>query len=132
MLRGGISDPRNKSIMKMLNLISIGERAGSGVPDIYSIWSQKGWENPIVEEQFGPDRTTLMLSFVLKTDKKDANRNADEANHDANDANQNAKTNTIEDLILDYIYENPRITQKEIAARAGISRATVQRTKALH
>lgn len=139
MLRGGISDPRNKSIMKMLNLISIGERAGSGVPDIYSIWSQKGWENPIVEEQFGPDRTTLMLSFVLKTDKKDANRNADKANHDANDANyeanheandanQNAKTNTIEDLILDYIYENPRITQKEIAARAGISRATVQRT----
>lgn len=69
-----------------------------------------------------------MLSFVLKTDKKDANRNADEANHDANDANQNAKTNTIEDLILDYIYENPRITQKEIAARAGIPRATVQRT----
>lgn len=80
-----------------------------------------------------------MLSFVLKTDKKDANRNADEANHDANDANyeanheandanQDAKTNTIEDLILDYFYENPRITQKEIAARAGISRATFQRT----
>lgn len=44
MLRGGISDPRNKAIMKMLNMISIGERAGSGVPDIYSVWHDKGWE----------------------------------------------------------------------------------------
>ena len=44
MLRGGISDPRNKANMKMLNLISIGERAGSGVPDIYSVWADKGWK----------------------------------------------------------------------------------------
>ena len=35
MLRGGISDPRNKTIMKMFNMIGIGERAGSGIPDIY-------------------------------------------------------------------------------------------------
>ena len=27
---GGESDPRNKSLMKMFNLINIGERAGSG------------------------------------------------------------------------------------------------------
>ena len=38
MLKGGISDPRNKALMKMFNLIGIGERAGSGVPDIYSVW----------------------------------------------------------------------------------------------
>ena len=63
MLRGGISDPRNKAIMKMLNMISIGERAGSGVPDIYSVWAEKDWEQPKVEEQFGPDRTILKLSF---------------------------------------------------------------------
>lgn len=37
MLRGGISDPRNKTLMKMFNLIGIGERAGSGIPDIYQI-----------------------------------------------------------------------------------------------
>ena len=30
MLKGGISDPRNKALMKMFNLIGIGERAGSG------------------------------------------------------------------------------------------------------
>ena len=80
MLRGGISDPRNKAIMKMLNMISIGERAGSGVPDIYSVWAEKGWEQPKVEEQFGPDRTILKLSFrkkqTIKTnDKKQTIKN---------------------------------------------------------
>ena len=37
MLKGGISDPRNKTLMKMFNMIGIGERAGSGVPDICSV-----------------------------------------------------------------------------------------------
>lgn len=121
MLRGGISDPRNKAIMKMLNLISIGERAGSGVPDIYSVWADKGWKDPLVEEQYGPDRTILTLAFVRKDDANEANRDANEANHDV-------KTGSIEDSILGYIRENPKITQKEIAAKAGVSRATVQRT----
>ena len=29
---GGISDPRNGTMVKMFNLIDIGERAGSGIP----------------------------------------------------------------------------------------------------
>ncbi len=66
MLKGGISDPRNKALMKMFNLIGIGERAGSGVPDIYSVWEQQGWKLPEVIEQYGPDRTILKLSFVEK------------------------------------------------------------------
>ena len=50
----------------MFNLIGIGERAGSGVPDIYSVWEQQGWKLPEVIEQYGPDRTILKLSFVEK------------------------------------------------------------------
>ena len=52
MLRGGISDPRNKGIMKMLNLISIGEHAGSGMPDIYSVWKDNSWQEPTVENRY--------------------------------------------------------------------------------
>ena len=33
--------PVHKALMKMFNLIGIGERAGSGVPDIYSVWEQQ-------------------------------------------------------------------------------------------
>ena len=77
MLKGGISDPRNKALMKMLNLIGIGERAGSGVPDIYSVWAQQGWKQPEVIEEYGPDRTVLKLLFAKNTDKKALIKSAD-------------------------------------------------------
>lgn len=67
MLKGGISEPRNSTIMKMFNLIHVGERAGSGVPNIFSIWNDEGWIPPEVEELYQPDRTILRLSFVSKT-----------------------------------------------------------------
>lgn len=54
----------------MLNLISIGERAGSGVPDIYSVWADKGWTTPVVEEQYSPDRSILTLAFRKKQAEK--------------------------------------------------------------
>ena len=64
MLKGGISQPRNKGLFKMFNLIGLGEHAGSGVPDIYKAWRDGGFDKPIVEEYFGsgkPDRTVLTL-----------------------------------------------------------------------
>ena len=70
MLKGGISDPRNKALMKMFNMIGIGERAGSGEPDIFSIWASQGWTEPIVEEQYDPDRTILTLVFSEKQAEK--------------------------------------------------------------
>ena len=75
MLKGGIPEPRNKTIMKMFNLIRVGERAGSGVPDIFSVWEEEGWVEPRVEEQFKLDRTMLVLSFEKR--KKQAIKTAD-------------------------------------------------------
>ena len=49
MRKGGESEPRNKGLMKMFNLINIGERAESGVPDIFNTWEQEGWVEPIEE-----------------------------------------------------------------------------------
>ena len=56
--------------MKMFNLIGIGERAGSGVPDIFSIWENERWKEPEIEEQYGPDRTILILSMIKKQAKQ--------------------------------------------------------------
>ncbi len=70
MLKGGISDPRNKALMKMFNMIGIGERAGSGVPDIYSVWENQGWIAPQVLEEYAPDRTILRLAFIRDDRKK--------------------------------------------------------------
>ena len=77
-MSGGESDPRNKILMKMFNLINIGERAGSGVPNIFNVWADEGWEEPIIEEKFDPDRTVLMLSFVKKASEKSVRKKASE------------------------------------------------------
>lgn len=67
---GGESDPRNKSLMKMFNLINIGERAGSGVPNIFNVWNDEGFVEPEIEERFDSERTVLTLSFVKKAMEK--------------------------------------------------------------
>lgn len=111
MLRGGISDPRNKAIMKMFHLISIGERAGSGVPGIFYVWKEKGWEEPSVEEQFGPDRTILTLSFKAR-----ASEGNQETYNIPTDANCNlCEANTIEfnanpwDMDIDFDANNRNV-----------------------
>ncbi|MDD2957170.1 MAG: putative DNA binding domain-containing protein [Lachnospiraceae bacterium] len=78
MRRGGESDPRNKALMKMFNLINIGERAGSGVPNIFNVWEDEGWIEPVIEEQFDPDRTILSLEFKKKRQKKATEKKATE------------------------------------------------------
>lgn len=70
MLRGGESEPRNSGIMKMFNLIGFGERAGSGVPDIYAVWQSMGLLEPTVEERFGngePNSMIITLPLVEKS-----------------------------------------------------------------
>ena len=74
MRKGGVSDPRNKMLMKMFNLINIGERAGSGVPNIFNTWADQGWVDPIIEEEFDPDRTILVLTFAPKKKQKNKRR----------------------------------------------------------
>ncbi len=124
MLRGGISDPRNKAIMKLLNLIAIGERAGSGVPDIYSVWADKGWKDPEIKEQFNPDRTILTLVFTKKQAEKTSGKASSQSitlKHQ-----DDALKDALEKL-LDEIEENPRITQQELSKNLALSRATIQR-----
>ena len=56
---GGVSDPRNGTMLKMFNLIDIGERAGSGIPNIFRVWREQGWTAPVISESFDPDRIML-------------------------------------------------------------------------
>jgi len=60
-INGGTSDSRNATLMKMFNLVNVGERAGSGIPNIYAVWKNEGWDEPQLEERFSPDRTILSL-----------------------------------------------------------------------
>ena len=113
MLRGGISDPRNKILMKMFNMIGIGERAGSGIPDIYNVWENEGWAVPVVEESYNPDRTRLSLEFAKKqaiktSDKKQAIKTSD-------------KTLEKQEIVREYLRQNGLSKMSDIAKHISLS-----------
>ena len=105
MRKGGESDPRNKALMKMFNMINIGERAGSGVPNIFNVWEDEGWVEPVIEERFDPDRTLLLLEFKKKSgDKKAAIKSGDKkAAIKSGDKKVTKKTQMQYDKILEYM-----------------------------
>ena len=77
----------------MFNLINIGERSGSGIPMIYSVWKKEGWPEPEIEESFNPDRSTLRLRLpgiqtAVKSVDKKAKRKVIWQNHGAAGDNQ--------------------------------------------
>ena len=62
-IEGSYSDPRNSTMLKMLSLVKLGERAGSGVSGIFHIWEKVYHNMPSIEEHHDDkvDRTVLIL-----------------------------------------------------------------------
>ncbi len=117
MLKGGVSDPRNRGLMKMFNLIDIGERAGSGVPKIVNIWKDEGLKAPIIEEQFDPDRVILALPLEKRAGAKPSLG-----------LSHGKKTAETEAKIVEYLRDNGESTCPEIAKHVGLSQP---RTRAI-
>lgn len=114
MRKGGVSDPRNKTLMKMFNLINIGERAGSGVPNIFNVWEDEGFIEPEIEEQFDPDRMILTLEFRKKQAKK------------TSDKKQAMKTVENMDKIRKYLQKNGKSKASDISIYIGLSPVRVR------
>jgi len=128
MLKGGISEPRNKTIMKMFNLIRVGERAGSGVPDIFSVWKNEGWGEPRVEEQYKPDRTTLILSFEKRKQAiKTGYNQKSEASSRHNGGLNGGIDGGLAERIIDQIFANNSVTVQEISVALGTPKRTIER-----
>ena len=122
MLRGGVSDPRNRGLMKMFNLIDIGERAGSGIPMIVNIWNDEKLKEPVIEEEFDPDRTILTLSL----EKKQAIKASDNGQNSS--APKTKKTLKNQQKIIEYLKDHGRSKCSEIAVFLGLSET---RTRAI-
>lgn len=63
-IQGGESDCRNRIIHQMFLMIGLGERAGSGVPKIYSGWKSGHWRPPALYEKDQPEQTLLELRMI--------------------------------------------------------------------
>ncbi len=59
-VKGGESDCRNRRMHQMFLMIGAGERAGSGIPKIYSGWEWAKWRTPKLYEKYEPSEQTLL------------------------------------------------------------------------
>lgn len=64
LLRGNVSECRNKSLQTMFMLIGAAEKAGSGVDKMRKGWASEHWRAPMVREQVQPDRVEWRLPTV--------------------------------------------------------------------
>ncbi len=78
-VRRGNSPPHNIVLSRLFHLIGIGVRIGEGIPAIFRVWAEQGWETPVIAESFDPDRITLSLS----TDELDRTTEITESRHGA-------------------------------------------------
>lgn len=146
---GGVSDPRNKTLMTMFNLIGRGDKAGSGFDVFRRAAEYARVERPEIEEAFEPDRTKLVLHVQADGTKLGAigvvnvgdvvnvvNRNdVDVANVAALDvvnvANENGPNavggRDLEDAVLLCVRNDARVSAAAIAEALGLSTRQVQR-----
>lgn len=108
--RGGISDPRNRMILKCFSLIEISEGVGGGIPNIINIWKKNGWTSPLIMENFNPDQITVKL--IMKKSDKITN----------NDKNSLAKATIYKQVIINYLTENITANIIDIEKLLGLSR----------
>ena len=123
MLRGGKSKPRNKVILNMLNYIGVGERAGSGVPNIYAIWEQEGYVDPTVEELSGREDTivTVVTLPLVKKEQNDHHQGGNAGGETGVDWKERS------DGILRLLQEDPYISTAKISENLNLSRRQVER-----
>ncbi len=117
-ISGGVSDPRNSALIKMFNLVDIGERAGSGIPNIFSVWNKQGWPPPTISESFEPERITLSLVIEKSGNKKVAIKSGDKKTA--------IKTAAHKQAIIEYLTENVSAKSSELAALVGVKSSRIQ------
>lgn len=111
---GGVSAPRNGTMLKMFNMIDIGERAGSGIPNIFRVWREQGWKEPVIAELSEPDRIILSLS-LLKKESSDKN------------GDKGIKTASQKIAILEHLTDHASAKCSDISDMLGVKDARARR-----
>ena len=60
-VEGGTSDARNSHIFNIFALVDIGERSGMGLADLYGHWKKHGLPEPVISEEYDPDRVKVTV-----------------------------------------------------------------------
>ncbi len=108
-MEGGRSDPRNAILHQMFSYLGFGERAGSGLYMISTVWKSKNWIKPEIKDELNPNRTILLL--YMKKDSSNYTNNYPK-NYTNNYPNQ---INNTQLKIINLIKANSTITAKQLA-----------------
>ena len=138
-MSGGVSDPRNAFIFKIFSFLTIGERAGSGLYNIRTVWQKNGWKQPELTQKLSPDRVTLILEYEtvdhvdehveLKNEYVvDTIEHVKEQNEHVAIKNEYvAAQNEYVKRLLMLLIQDPRMSYIKLSAALGISKSTVIR-----
>ncbi len=145
-LAGGVSDPRNETLLKMFALVGIGERAGSGIPDFLHTWRFWVETDPQYELTASPARTSLTVPAnaeqlrlagekIAKFSGQEVDCGGLEVDSGGLKVDRSGLSETAR-AICELLDENPNLTYDEIAARLGKARSGIakhiKRLKAEH
>ena len=61
---GGVSDPRNPSLLKLFQMLGLGEKAGSGFQKILRAWREQPWQMPLVADNPTLEMTRIGLPIA--------------------------------------------------------------------
>lgn len=127
---GGTSDPRNATILKMFSMIDIGERAGSGIPEIVSIWEENFKSEPVYVQTSNPSRvkTVLDISSLVNGDVIPSDKDEFQAINQISSDKSNQKQENVEKELLAILADKQEHSVSELAKVVGLSPA---RTRAI-
>jgi len=127
-LAGGVSDPRNSTLLKMFSLVDVGERAGSGIPGFMHTWMYWVERNPLYVISSNPDRTHLTVPATAEdmrnAGEKMAKQSGLKVDSSGLKVDYSGLSLTAQKIITLYKTE-PNLTYDEIAARLGKARSGV-------
>lgn len=104
-MKGGLSDPRNPGLMRMLMLVGYIENAGSGLYRVTRACDEMGFAPPEISEEIDPSRVVMTVRSVpVKT------------------------AHSTDEDVLNYLSCHKTATIAEISSYFGISTSTVMRT----
>lgn len=125
---GGNSDPRNETMMKMFTLISIGERAGGGIPDMVKKWTSSGYGKPLLSEQVNPERSSIFLPLVKESELNISSFIPSQFEGIKEGIKEGIALSSNERAVLEVIAFNPSATTSDIQTETSLSESTVYRT----
>lgn len=111
--------------MKMFNRLGFGEHAGSDVPDIYSVWDDAGYLEPVIEECFGEDSPSKTIVTSPLSYKEPFHH----LNHHQGDENGDEKSDEMElrkQVILELLRKNPNLSIEKMTPTLQLTKRQVE------